>query len=50
MNNQDILMPLFKLRPSFTLTEDRLCELQSAIPEDFRKENLRREIMLDGKL
>ena len=28
-------MPLSKLRPSFTLTEDRLRELQAVVPEAF---------------
>ena len=28
-------MPIEKLRPSFTFTEDRLDELQSAVPEAF---------------
>jgi|GEM_PF-1471854 len=28
-------MPLSKLRPSFTLTEDCLCELQAVVPEAF---------------
>ena len=28
-------MPLTKLRPTFTLTEDRLRELQSILPEAF---------------
>lgn len=28
-------MPLTKLRPSFTLTEDRLLELQAILPETF---------------
>ena len=28
-------MPISKLRPSFTFTEDRLCELQAIVPEAF---------------
>jgi hypothetical protein len=28
-------MPISKLRPSFTLTEDRLRELQAVVPEAF---------------
>jgi hypothetical protein len=28
-------MPLTKLRPTFTLTEDRLRELQAILPEAF---------------